>query len=222
MYNTRNEPANWNATAFPPLDTMPDQLVLQEKSMFSSQPPPVSGQSSSFSPVNELWAIHPLFCVSDFECRTDIGYAAAVQAQIAGPRAEVALQDTLPSPFSWKHIYGQAITMTRCPRRRTYPPTCCTSSFKDRTHTRSPNKSSIAPQDLTTTCTISGCLHSPTPGVIEIVRMPVLGALAGCVICHHMVLFHFHSICCYSPHQLHCLLTMMPAGRIVVIIQSHK
>ena len=118
--------------------------------------------------------------------------------------------------------YGQAVTITRCPRRRKCPPTCRTSSFKDRTHTQSPSKSSIAPQDSTTSCTISGCLHSPTPGVIEIVRMPVLGVLARCVICHDMVLLHFHSICRYSPHQLHCLLTTMPAGRIVVIIWSHK
>ena len=106
MYNTTNEPANWNSTALPPLHTMPDQFVLQEESMFSSQPPPVSGQSLSFSPVIELWATHPLLCVSDFECRPNIGYAAAVQAQIAGPRAEIALQDTLTSPFSWKHIWA--------------------------------------------------------------------------------------------------------------------
>ena len=46
--------------------------------------------------------------MSDFECRPDIGYAAAVQAQMAGPRAEVPLQDTLPLPFSWKHIWASA------------------------------------------------------------------------------------------------------------------
>ena len=86
---------------------MPDQFVLQEESMFSLQPPPVSGQSLSFSPVNELWATHPLLCVSDFECRPDIRYAAAVQAHIAGPRAEIALQDTLTSPFSWKQHMGK-------------------------------------------------------------------------------------------------------------------
>ena len=49
----------------------------------------------------------PTLCsVSDFECSLDIRYAAAVQAQIAGPRAEIALQDTLPSPFSCKHIWA--------------------------------------------------------------------------------------------------------------------
>ena len=53
-------------------------------------------------------------------------------------------------------------------------------------------KSSIAPQDSTTSCTISGCLHSPTAGVIEVVRMLVLGVLARCVIYHHMVLLHYH------------------------------
>ena len=87
---------------------MPDQFVLRAESMFSSQPPPVAGQSLSFSPANELSATHPLLCVSDFECRPDIWYAAAVQAQMAGLRVEVPLQDTLPLPYSWKHIWASA------------------------------------------------------------------------------------------------------------------
>ena len=102
----RMSPQTGNSTALPPLDTMPDDFVLQEESMFSSQPPPVSGQSLSFSPANELSATHPLLCMSDFECRPNIGYAAAVQAQMAGPRAEIPLQDTLPSPFSWNNMWA--------------------------------------------------------------------------------------------------------------------
>ena len=45
------------------------------------------------------------------------------------------------------NTYGQALTITRCPRRRKCPQACRTSSFMDRTHSQSPSRWSIAPQD---------------------------------------------------------------------------